>query len=191
MPTVRPIRGGLVRSSLSVPRSGSTFGALVCSAACCRAAHFKVEPPNWWTGFHPGVMVLLYGENLTGADIKVTYPGVSVAKVADSTRWQTCIRLAEHSEIATRPGDVVIRVKTVSGGTQAILPLLLRSSPQGKFQGVTRDDVIYLIMPDRFADGDPSNNMPPGAAAGTYDRSGGQDLSRWRLEGRRRSTCRT
>ena len=53
----------------------------------------------------------------------------------------------------------------------ATLPLLQRSSQQGKFQGITRDDVIYLIMPDRFADGDPSNDQPKGAAPGTYDRA--------------------
>ncbi len=45
-----------------------------------------------------------------------------------------------------------------------------RPPQQGKYQGVTRDDVIYLIMPDRFADGDPSNDQPPRLRAGTYDR---------------------
>ena len=37
--------------------------------------------------------------------------------------------------------------------------LLPRASREGKYQGFTPDDVIYLLMPDRFADGDPSN--PP------------------------------
>ena len=130
----------------------------------------KVEPPNWWTGFQPNVMVLLYGDNLAGANISVDYPGTSVTKVQtqpDGNHAFVWLRLKPK----TRAGDVSIKVKTPSGATRATLPLLPRSSQQGKFQGITRDDVIYLIMPDRFADGDPSNNQPKGAAAGTYDRS--------------------
>jgi len=48
-----------------------------------------------------------------------------------------------------------------------ILPPLNRA---GRFQGFTTDDVIYLIMTDRFSDGDSSNNDPP-ASPGLYDRS--------------------
>ena len=57
------------------------------------------------------------------------------------------------------------------GTASANLQLLARQSQQGRFQGVKRDDVIYLIMPDRFADGERANNLPPGAAPGTYDRN--------------------
>jgi len=131
----------------------------------------KVEPPNWWTDFRPTVMLLLYGENLAAADIYVDYPGVSVVKTQTQPDGKHAF-VWLNLDSATRPGDVVIRVKTAAGETRARLPLLQRSSQQGKFQGITRDDVIYLIMPDRFADGDVSNNQPKGAAAGTYDRRG-------------------
>jgi len=40
----------------------------------------------------------------------------------------------------------------------------------GKFQGLSQEDVIYLIMPDRFANGDPTNDEPA-EARGTHDRS--------------------
>ena len=40
------------------------------------------------------------------------------------------------------------------------MPLLARADSHGRFEGISRDDVIYLIMPDRFADGDPSNDRP-------------------------------
>jgi glycosidase len=46
---------------------------------------------------------------------------------------------------------------------------LARADASGRFEGFSRDDVIYLIMPDRFADGDPSNDQPP-QSTGTYDR---------------------
>ncbi len=130
----------------------------------------KVEPPNWWTGFQPAVMILLYGENLAGADISVEYPGASVDKVQTQSDGKHAFVWLSFGP-TTPPGDLTIRAKTASGETYATLPLLPRLSPQGRFQGITRDDVIYLIMPDRFADGDPGNNQPRGAAAGTYDRS--------------------
>jgi neopullulanase len=60
-------------------------------------------------------------------------------------------------------------LNTGSGSTSVQLPLLARRETAGRFEGFSRDDVIYLIMPDRFADGDPSNNQPPGST-GVYDR---------------------
>lgn len=129
----------------------------------------KVEPPNWWTGFVSPVMVLLYGENLSVVKISVSYPGVKIEKTQlqpDGKHAFVWLSIAR----TVKPGDVTLTLKTAAGTSTASLALQARAPQQGRFQGVTRDDVIYLIMPDRFADGDPSNNMPKGAAAGTYDR---------------------
>ncbi len=142
----------------------------------------KVEPPNWWIPFQSTVMVLLYGDNLAGADISVDYPGAAIAKIqtqADGKHAFVWLMFDPN----TRPGDISIKVKTPSGATRATLPLLARSSQEGRFQGITRDDVIYLIMPDRFADGDPSNNQPQGAVPGTYDRSGAKTYHGGDLKG--------
>ena len=69
-----------------------------------------------------------------------------------------------------RAGDATIQIETPSGKTSVNFSLLAREPSQGRFQGFSPDDAIYLIMPDRFADGDPSNDPPP-ASPGTYDRS--------------------
>ena len=129
----------------------------------------KVEPPNWWTNFSPSLMVLLYGDHLNGANISVNYPGVSVDKVQTEPDGQHAFVWLKLDP-AAKPGTLAIRVKTDGGETTASLTLQARSPQEGKFQGVTPDDVIYLIMPDRFSDGDPSNDQPPGAASGTYNR---------------------
>ena len=130
----------------------------------------KIEPPNWWTGFVSPVMVLLYGENLADAKVSVNYPGVKVEKTQLQPDGKHAFVWLDIAKTA-KPGNVAIGLKTAQGTTNAMLSLLRRAPQQGRFQGVTRDDVIYLIMPDRFADGDPSNNMPKGAAPGTYDRN--------------------
>ena len=68
------------------------------------------------------------------------------------------------------PGTFPLRLITPAGSTTITLPLLARGDSRGRFEGISRDDVIYLIMPDRFADGDPSNDRPPGST-GVYDRN--------------------
>jgi glycosidase len=128
----------------------------------------KVEPPNWWTNFVSPVMVLLYGENLGDAKISVSHPGVKIEKTLlqpDGKHAFVWLSIAKNA----KPGNVTLSVKTPDGATSAAIALLQRAPQTGRFQGVKRDDVIYLIMPDRFADGDP-NNMPKGATPGTYDR---------------------
>jgi glycosidase len=129
----------------------------------------KVEPPNWWTNYSPSVMVLIYGENLDAADISTNYRGVKIAKVQNEPDGKHAF-VWLNLDSKAKPGTLALRVKTAGGDAVANLILSARPPQQGKYQGVTRDDVIYLIMPDRFADGDPSNDQPAAAAAGTYDR---------------------
>ena len=130
----------------------------------------KVEPPNWWTEYVSPVMVLLYGENLEAAQFSVDYPGVTITKTqSESDGKHAFVWL--NIDAAAKPGKVVLRVKMGPGETTATLPLLQRSSTIGKFQGITTSDVVYLIMPDRFADGNLSNDRVTGAPATTYDRS--------------------
>lgn len=115
-------------------------------------------------------MILLYGENLADAHFSVGYPGVTIDKLLrepDGKHAFVWLKL----DSAAKPGTASIRVRTTSGESTAQLSLRRRSSPAGKFQGVGPNDVVYLIMPDRFADGSAANNQPAGAAAKTYDLS--------------------
>lgn len=129
----------------------------------------KMDPPNWWVGFTSSLMVLASGENLEGATVACAGEGVRLtrSKVTDGGKY-----LFFWLDIApdVRPGDAAIEIVTRSGRTSVNFPLLARESSQGKFQGFSPDDTIYLIMPDRFADGDLTNDPPPGDP-GTYDRS--------------------
>jgi glycosidase len=114
-------------------------------------------------------MLLLYGDGLSDAKVTTGYPGVTVQKIqAQPDGKHAFVWLAIGKE--AQPGTVTLSIKTSSGDTNVQVPLFARLPQPGKFQGVTRDDVIYLIMPDRFADGDTANDMPKGAAPGTYDR---------------------
>ena len=128
----------------------------------------KIDPPNWWVNYTPELTLLLTGENLSGAHVVSASKGVGVAVTdASSNGHYLFVRLKISS---SRPETAQLKVDTASGSTSVQLPLLARADTRDRFEGFSRDDVIYLIMPDRFADGDPANDQPAGST-GAYDRS--------------------
>ncbi len=128
----------------------------------------KIEPPNWWLDF-PDPMVLLTGDNLSRATVEVGYPGVQVEKVEPGGEGRYLLVWLKILPGA-RPGSVSLRVRSPGGAVEVALPLARRRPEEGGLAGLNADDVLYLIMPDRFADGDPTNNAPP-QSPGTFDRS--------------------
>jgi neopullulanase len=128
----------------------------------------KVDPPNWWLQM-PSPMLVVKGENLAGLQVTSQTPGVSVTR----TRYEeTGHYLLLWLEIApdANPGPVRLMAKRDSASVEIPFSIATRRPLAEGFNGFGPDDVIYLIMPDRFADGDPSNDSPP-QSPGTYDRS--------------------
>ena len=133
----------------------------------------KVDPPEWWTGIPApgpdGVMLLVRGANFGKAAVTTAHRGVHVERV-ESTAQGNYLFIWLGIAPAAKPGVVEFEIRNQAGRAILRFPLHARRPPSDGFAGLSADDVIYLIMPDRFADGDPSNNEPPGGA-GTYDRN--------------------
>ncbi len=147
------------------------FACLLCIA--CAAAPSaaptvnRVEPPNWWTGhtLNP-VRVLLHGSNLAGAQVRAVGSGLSVRNVRVSGDYVFAdVAIDPHAA----PGAYHLRVTTQRGFADAPFTVSPPLAAQGRFAGFSPDDVVYQIMPDRFSDGDTSNNEPAGAE-GLYGR---------------------
>jgi len=157
--------------SILAHRPLGAFVVLLAVSALVEAqapAVHKVDPLNWWVDYTPELTLLLTGENLSGAQVVGASKSVVVKRSDASANGHY---LFVHLKIsASRPATAQLQVKTASGSTSVQLPLLARAEAPARFQGFSRDDVIYLIMPDRFADGDPSNDQPSGSN-GVYDRS--------------------
>ena len=114
-------------------------------------------------------MLLISGHYLEATHVACNLPSVLVERTqAASGGDYLFVWIKIGSE--TKSGTAVCRIKTPTGTTSFELPLAARAMKLGKFQGLSQDDVIYLIMPDRFADGDPTNDEPA-EARGTHDRS--------------------
>src|SRR5207237_622227 len=120
----------------------------------------KVEPPNWWAGhsINP-VRVLVRGRNLAGARVEALGAGLRVANVRTNAAG-TYLFADVNIAPTARPGVRKLRLTTPRGLTEAQFEISAPLARTGRFQGFTTDDVVYLIMTDRFADGDPSNNDP-------------------------------
>ena len=130
----------------------------------------KVEPPSWWINhsINP-VRLLIRGTNLFGAKVRATRPQTLVSEVRvnrNGTYLFVSVRIAPSAP----PGDYPLVIETLQG--RATVPFRLNPplAAAGNFQGINPDDVIYLIMTDRFSDGDPANNLPAGAPPAAFDR---------------------
>ena len=120
----------------------------------------RVEPMNWWMGMkNPNLQLLIHGNNVSQYQVSIKYPGVKVTKVN---------KVENPNYLFV---DLTIDSKSVKAGTFKI-DLLQNGKTEGSYiyelknrkpgsagrQGFTSADVVYLLMPDRFANGDPSND---------------------------------
>lgn len=128
----------------------------------------KIDPPNWYVG-RGNPMLLIYGEGLAGATVTTTSPTVKVQKTEYSGNGHyLMVRLGITA--TAKPGIVPLTIKTAQGKTSFQYAILPHRNINNGLKGLSAEDVIYLLMPDRFADGDASNDNPP-TAPNTYDRS--------------------
>jgi neopullulanase len=114
-------------------------------------------------------MLLLSGHDLEATHVSCNLPTLRVTRTQATAGGSYLFVWLKISSEA-RSGTAVCRIATPKGTTSFELPLAARAPMLGKFQGLSQDDVIYLIMPDRFANGDPTNDEPA-EARGTHDRS--------------------
>jgi glycosidase len=129
----------------------------------------KVEPPNWWLRLTPELMVLLTGRHLEATGVACNLPNLVVERTqATASGDYLFVWFKFGAEL--KSGTAVCRISTPTGSTSFELPLATREQTIHKFQGLTPADVIYLIMPDRFANGDPANDEAA-EAPGSHDRS--------------------
>jgi len=118
----------------------------------------RVEPPSWWTGFkETELQLMVYGEGIGKATASLEYPGVNLKSIkkTDSPNY-----LFLNLEIrAAQPGtfNLVFQMKD---GTEATYEYQLKKRQKSAedYVGFDNTDAIYLITPDRFANGDKTND---------------------------------
>lgn len=128
----------------------------------------KVDPPSWWTQstLNP-VRVLIRGKNLRGAQLEC--PRLRCANVEVNAAG-TYVFADVHIPTTAVAGKHPLTVRTAAGTAEAGFEITRPLPRAGRFQGFNEHDVWYLLMPDRFANGDPSND-DPAVSRGLLDRN--------------------
>ncbi len=122
----------------------------------------KIEPPNWWVGMKWNkVQLMIYGSNLKDLSAKFENKELKVISVhnAESSSY-SFINFEIPSTL--HPGIYKLVLKNGKSIYEINYPIFGRKSFKNQYQGFNRNDVIYLITPDRFSDGDTSNNIIKG-----------------------------
>ncbi|MBI9066788.1 MAG: glycoside hydrolase family 13 protein [Salinivirgaceae bacterium] len=119
----------------------------------------RVEPMNWWVGMkNQNLQLLVYGEDISTTIPKLTYSGVTlneVIKVENPNYLFLDLTIAKN----TIPGKFNIEFTL---GKKIVdtyeYELKERNNKENIHQGFDASDVIYLLMPDRFSNGNPDND---------------------------------
>ena len=138
----------------------------------------RVEPPFWWQGFkHTELQLLIHGDDIASLSPVIDYPGIAVERIAqgDSPNY---LFIYLNIDASATPGtfDIVLNGKDRSLSYR--YELRERRPGAADVRGFSPADVIYLITPDRFANGDPANDSVDGYAdklnrSDDYGRHGG------------------
>lgn len=124
------------------------------------AETIKVEPAFWWSDMkNPELQLMVYGENIADYRPSVSHPGVSITSTVKLESPNYLLLYLNLS--GAQPGTFTI---TFTKGKKKIAysyELKARKPNAAAIKGFDASDVLYLIMPDRFANGNPDNdNMP-------------------------------
>lgn len=127
--------------------------AAIASEAVAAISVDKIDPPYWWAGMRDTSLQLqIHGKDIRGAEFSLSYPGVtvdSVARLDGSPDWQfVYLNISPDA----KPGTMKLEWK--SGGQTVSRDFELKKRrPMRGARGFSAADVLYMVMPDRFASG--------------------------------------
>ena len=118
----------------------------------------KVAPSFWWAGMkNPELQILLYGENLALSDVSVSGEGIFLKETVRQDNPNYLLLYLDLSEAKAQTFQILLK----NGKKKLQVPYELKSRMRRgeDVKGFTSEDVLYLIMPDRFANGNPENDV--------------------------------
>ncbi|MGZ8540855.1 MAG: glycoside hydrolase family 13 protein [Chitinophagaceae bacterium] len=129
----------------------------------------NLYPTNWWVGMkNPKLQLMIHQENISN-QIPMYKLSASGMKLAEGVTLKMIHRVENPNYVFldlvidknTKPGERTFSFGSPANGIKLKYELKARSKENGKsrIQGVTQADFIYLLIPDRFSNGDPSNDF--------------------------------
>ena len=121
----------------------------------------KTEPAFWWSGMrNPELQILLYGTDISTDNVSVSSSDIRIKEVVRLENPNYLLLYLDLSETAPQQFNILLK----KNGEEAVIPYQIKDrkeSPEGA-KGFDASDVLYLIMPDRFSNGNPANDRVAG-----------------------------
>lgn len=110
----------------------------------------RIEPTNWFVGMkNPQVQLMVYGKDIRSAEVTTSYPG---ARIDSLVRLDSPNYLLVYMNVKdAQPGMMTLNFKGAKGKASVKYELKRRDMKGEERQGFTNADVLYMLMPDRFA----------------------------------------
>jgi glycosidase len=130
----------------------------------------RVEPSFWWVGFkHQQLQLVVYGQQIAQRNVSINHEGVTLEQVV-KVENPNYLFINLKISATTQPGIFKILFQK-NGEKDLVYNYELKARNTQKIaQGVTDKDLIYLIMPDRFANGNYANDKIAGLNDQTFNR---------------------
>ena len=130
----------------------------------------RIEPTNWFVGMKdPSLQLMVYGRNVRDAEVTTSYAGV---KIDSLVRLESPNYLLVYLNTAgAQPGVMTLNFKVGKLAMEVKYELKAREMSGDQRMGFTNADVLYMLMPDRFANGNPSNDRVAGMRSQVCDRN--------------------
>ena len=118
----------------------------------------KIEPPDWWIGMKWNkLQLMIYGEELFGISVASIDKRIIVDKVHNiENPSYAFVDIIIPPDLTQ--GEYEFTLQNKSGKTSFRYSLKERENDPAHHKGFSNKDVMYLIMADRFCDGNPANN---------------------------------
>jgi glycosidase len=138
----------------------------------------RVEPPCWWRDMKSeALQLMIHGKSISGSKVSIQYDGLEIKKVTSPENPNYLFIDLVLSPTA-KAGVFKIIIKKREKELSIDYELKERATGSAMREGFNNSDVIYLVVPDRFANGNPSNDSVKGLLEGhnrknNYSRHGG------------------
>lgn len=130
----------------------------------------NVDPAFWWAGMkNPELQIMLYGNDIAKSDVTITSKTVKIKDIVKLESSNYIFLYLDLSNAQPEKFDIILQ----QGKDKKVIPYEIKQRKQGSAErvGFNASDVLYLMMPDRFANGDPSNDVIPGMLEAKVDRN--------------------
>ena len=122
------------------------LSVVLLMSAAAKVKVTRIDPTDWYVGLkNPTLQLMVYGQNVRDAEVSVDYPNVRIDSIArlDSPNYL----LVYLNLSGAQPGEMTLKV----GSEKVKYQLKQREMSGDKREGFTNADVLYMLMPDRFA----------------------------------------